>query len=605
MELKRTGAAIAMLCVLCMTVFVSICGFAGCGREEHSLEKRVVMSLGKPVNTLDPVLANDTASQYVCGAFYDTLLQYAYDEGTYRLEPCMLTGMPKVSDDGLSYTCSLRDDLYFQDGAAHAGLARERRRVTARDVAFSVLRLADTRLHSPGFWLIRGKLLGLDEFRKRTEQAAAGDLSPYDVPCEGIEAVDERTVVFHLTEPDPRFLYTLALPYTAVVSRRAVEFHGADFADHPEGSGPFRLAKWEKDYVIEMARYGEYHPEQDGRTLPASDAVTCYLVKQPIASWLMFLQGRLDLYVPDAECFEAIVDKNLELSPALLERGVRMLSRMQLETNYIGFSFTDPLLGRNVHLRRAISLAFNKNGRVSHSGMRFSAAGGPVPPGIAGAEESGAFGPYGKRDIEAAKKELELAGYPGGIDPATGEHLSISFDQTGSDTFYRQTAELMSNDLAEIGIKITPEFNTRPRFEQKLKSGSIQLFRYSWTADYPDAENFLQLFYGPNAGSCNRVSYRDEKYDAMYLDFVNERDPVKYAEKAHGLTLYLQEQCPWIFETHTRCFVLVHAWLSGYYPHDFAFNRWKYLDADARKRTETVRTFKPFRMSELVQDADQ
>ena len=587
--------------VLPVLVFAFAAMFCSCGgpKEDPATVKRVVMSLGKQINTLDPVLAADTTSQYVCGAFYDTLLQYRYAEGEYALEPCMLTAMPEVSSDGTAYTCVLRDDLFFQDGDAFAGADKSARKVTARDVAFSILRLADTRLRSPGFWLIRDRIRGLDAFQKHTEAAEEGDLSPYDDLCEGLEIKDDRTLVIHLEKADPRFLYALALPYTAVVSRRALEHYGDDFADHPQGSGPFRLSRWEKDYIIEMERNPDYHAEADGRTLPAADEISCYLVKQPLASWLMFLQGRLDLYVPDSECFEAVVNKDLELSPALRGRGIRLLSRPQLETNYIGFNFTDPLLGGNIHLRRAITLAFDRERRIEHSGSRFSAAYGPVPPGVPGAvtEPNPAFG---RRNLEAAKHELELAGYKDGIDPKTGRPLVITFDQTGSDTFYRQTAELMANDMKEIGIEIQPEFNTWPRFVQKLRAGSIQLFRYSWTADYPDAENFLQLFYGENAGGCNRVNYRSADYDAMYREFLTISDPAAYAAKSQEMIRFLQGECPWIFETHTMCFVMAHEWLSGYMPHDFAFNRWKYLCVDPAKREQKIKSFKPFSMNELT-----
>ena len=393
----------ALLCPVLMAL-LTLCA-CGDGDSDAATEKRVVMSLGKQINTLDPVLAADTTSQYVCGAFYDTLLQYRYAEGEYLLEPCMLTAMPEVSADGTVYTCTLRDDLFFQDGEVFASEDKSARKVTARDVAFSILRLADTRLRSPGFWLIRDRIRGLDAFQKRTEAADEGDLSPYDDLCEGLEVKDDRTLVIHLEKADPRFLYALALPYTAVVSRRALEHYGDDFADRPQGSGPFRLTRWEKDYIIEMARYDGYHAESDGRTLPAADRISCYLVKQPLASWLMFLQGRLDLYVPDSECFEAVVNKDLELSPALRERGIRLLSRPQLETNYIGFNFTDPLLGGNRHLRRAITLAFDRERRIEHSGSRFSAAYGPVPPGIPGAVTE-PHPELGHRDLAAAKREL-------------------------------------------------------------------------------------------------------------------------------------------------------------------------------------------------------
>ena len=284
--LKRVPRFRLPLVVFAAAVLLaSLCACGG-PKEDPATVKRVVMSLGKPINTLDPAMANDTTSQYVCGAFYDTLLQYHYAEGDYTLEPCMLTAMPEVSADGASYTCVLRDDLFFQDGGAFAGADKSARKITARDVAFSILRLADTRLHSPGIWLIRDRIRGLDAFRKRTEAAKDGDYSPYDDLCEGLEVKDDRTLVIHLEQPDPRFLYALALPYTAVVSRRALEHYGDDFADHPQGSGPFRLARWEKDYIIEMERNPEYHPEIDGRVLPASDRISCYLVKQDVASWL-------------------------------------------------------------------------------------------------------------------------------------------------------------------------------------------------------------------------------------------------------------------------------------------------------------------------------
>lgn len=120
----------ALLCPL----FLVLCA-CGDGNTDAATEKRVVMSLGKQINTLDPALAADTTSQYVCGAFYDTLLQYRYAEGEYLLEPCMMISMPEVSADGTAYTCTLRDDLYFQDGGVFANedeSARRSPRATSR-----------------------------------------------------------------------------------------------------------------------------------------------------------------------------------------------------------------------------------------------------------------------------------------------------------------------------------------------------------------------------------------------------------------------------------------------------------------------------------------
>lgn len=615
---KQKGAAfLAFLAFLrcCAAAVICIFLFSACGEsrsdggeKERERSRVVVMSLGQPVATLDPALAGDTTSQYVAAAFYDTPLQYEYDRSAYRLKPSMLSKMPEISADGKRYRCELRKDLYFQDGPPFRGLGKDARQVKAQDIVFSLLRLADSRLYSPGYWLVRGKITGLEEFRERSAKAEKNDLSPYDAGCAGLKVLDDFTFEIHLDAPDPRLSYALALPYCAAVSRCAVEYYGEDFADHPHGSGPFRLAQWRKDYVIRMSRNPEYreetfsaaeNPEDRERKLPLSDEIICYLVKQPLASWLLFLQGELDFYALDGDNFEAVVNEDLELAPTLRARGIRLIQAPELQTNYIGFNFGDPVLGKNADLRRAISLAFDKKMRILHSGGRFVEAYGPIPPGIAGHVPGWKGGGFGEQNIEEARSFLARAGYPDGIDPATGAPLELSFDQTGSDTFYRQTAELLATDLGRIGIRVRAEFNTRPRFLQKLSAGQLQLFRFSWTADYPDAENFLQLFYGPNSGSCNRVLYNDPVYDRMYEESAVMPDSPERSAKYTAMAEYLAEQCPWIFETHTVAFVLAHDWMTNYIPHDFAFNRWKYFSADAGKRRELRKTFRPVSMGEL------
>ncbi len=581
---------------------------AGCGKDSApEVQNHVVMSLGRRIASLDPVLAADTTSQSVAGAFYDTLLQYRYTAGDYKLEPSMLAKMPEVSEDMKTYTCELRDDLYFADGAPFAGRGKDARRITSRDAVFSILRLADPRLRSPGYWVIRDRIRGLDKFRSAAQKLPSGDLSVYDSGCEGLEIVSDTVFRIHLETPNPRFHYSLALPYCAVVSRDAVKHYGENFAMNPLGSGPYILKKWEQDYVLEMERNPDYRKEfypfaeeesERTRLLPLADRITCYLVKQPVSSWLMFLQGELDYYALDADHFESIVNEDMELAATLRNRGITLRQSPQLETNYIGFNFGDPLLAGNKNLRIAITLAFDKKLRIKHSSGRFIPAYGLIPPGADGALEKEDV-PYPEQNIELAKEYLKKAGYPDGIDPETGKPLVISFDQTGSDTFFRQTAELFAEDLHKIGIELKPEFNTRPRFFQKLASGSMQMFRLSWTGDYPDAENFLQLFYGPNAGSCNRISYRNPEYDAMYEEILSLPDTEERRKKYKKMAKYLTAECPWIFETHTVAFILTHDWLKNYIPHDFAFNRWKYLSSDSAKRKAKRKNFTPISMGEL------
>ena len=194
---------------------------------------------------------------------------------------------------------------------------------------------------------------------------------------------------------------------------------------------------------------------------------------------------------------------------------------------------------------------------------------------------------------------MKKAGFEGGIDPATGSPLVLTFDQAGSDTFYLQTAELLAIDLAEIGIRLKPEFNNRARFLQKLANNQVQLFRLSWTGDYPDAENFLQLFYGPNAGASNRVRCDFPDFNQAYEKIRNMGPSGERNRIYRELAEMIREKCPWIFESYTVSFQLKHQWLQNIIPHDFAFQRWKYYSVDPRGRAQMRKTFTPLSLNEL------
>lgn len=583
---------------------LSILFCAGC-RQEQPAEKRVFRtSINKLLATLDPALAADTVCQFMTASFYDTPLQYSFSKKNCELEPSMLEVMPEFSKDKTSLTCRLRKDLLFQKAPCFRN--DEERKVTAGDVIFSILRLADSRVYSTGYWLIRGRIKGLESFRDLTMKSADNDFSPYDKGCSGLEIIDDYSFRIHLTSPDPRFVYAMAMPYFSVVSRKAVEFYGKKFADHPCGSGPFILRSWQKDHQLRLIRNPEYRteyfsaaerPEDRKRKLPLCDEIICDLVKQPMSGWLLFLQGNLDSYALDGENFAAVVNKDLEIPPTLKARGIELLMAPEMQINYIGFSFGDPLLAGNENLRRAISLAFNRKLRIEYGAGKLFPAHGPVPPGTAGFLNRP--GPFTEYDPELAKEYMKKAGFPGGIDPKTGKNLELTFDQAGSDTFYLQTAELLALDLAEIGIKLKPEFNNRARFLQKLANNQVQLFRLSWTGDYPDAENFLQLFYGPNAGASNRVRCDFPDFNRAF-EKIKTMEPSPERDKIYlELAEMIRDKTPWIFESNTVAFLLKHQWLENMRPHDFAFQRWKYISVDPGKRAEAKRTFTPLSLREL------
>ncbi|QSH40521.1 ABC transporter substrate-binding protein [Lentisphaerota bacterium ZTH] len=585
-----------------------ICLVAGCGDTfKNNPPRTMFINAGGRVKTLDPALAADLNSRDMVAAFYDTLLQYDYKARPYKLIPSMLKAMPAVDKSGKVYTFRLRDDLYFQKDKCFGDRPKSARKVTSKDVIYSFLRIADGRLHSPVFWMFRGKIKGINAFRTASLNCKPGDNSIYNKGIPGFRRINDHTFQIILNQPDPRFIYALAIPYASIVSRTAVEYYGESFDEHPVGSGPFMLREWLRDYRLILDRNPEYRqeyfkyavlPSDRKRALPLLDRVVCYIIKQPVAAWLLFLQGGLDMSSLGKDNFDTVVGTGNTLAPALAKRGIKLLQVPEFEVRYIGFNFTSPLLADNLYLRKAISLAYDIDAMVKHYNNQIIPADGPVPPGVAG-NNPNFINIYRSHNLKLAREYMRKAGYPNGIDPKTGKPLTLTFDMNGNSPAQRQLAELFASHMSQIGIKIVPILNNNPRFFQKIRKGQFQLFRLSWIGDYPDAENFLQLFYGKNAGSCNRVFYRDAEFDRMFEKIIPMSDSPERTAEYEKMVKYLTARCPWIFESYPISYQLIHCWLGNYIPHDFAFARWKYLSVDPEKRKSMRQSFEPLTMEQL------
>ena len=572
-----------------------------------SAGERVLRTSGEGrLRTLDPVQADDPASRNLCGAIFDTLVEYDYLARPYKLVPSMLAEMPKHNRDFTEYRFKLRPDLRF---AAVAGMPS--RQVTAADVKFSLLRLADGRNHSPLYWLVRDKLAGAVEFNRATLNAAPGDYSPYDRDFPGIVIHSDLEFSLHLTAPDPRFLYLLAMPNTGIVSRQAVERFGIDFARHPVGSGAFVMEKWISNCKLVLRRNPDFRseyfaqadfPPDRRRRLPLCDKIEILLVRQPMTAWMLFLQGESDINALDKDNSDLVVGSDGNPVPALARRGIRLLRIPEFEIRYVGFNFADPLLGKNPKLRQALSLAYNVEERVRYAGGQLIVAQGPLPEGVAGFDP-GYRNPYAAHDLARAKKLLAEAGFPGGVDKS-GRRLVLTFDQNGNSTAYRQMGEMAAADFAELGIEVVPVMNNKPRFFEKLRQGQLQLFRLSWIGDLPDAGNFFQLFYSGNRGGCNRTGFSDPEFDALYERSETMPDSPERVELFRKMTRLVGEHCVWIFEGFPVSYLVAHRWVGNYRHHDFPFSRWKFLSVDTALRDKLKPSFTPLSFAELSGGAE-
>lgn len=528
--------------------------------------------------------AGDVSSALAVARIYEPLLQYSYLDRPYAVEPLLAAAMPEVSDDGLVYTFRIREGIHYQDDPCFIATGGKGREVVADDFVYAVKRLADRKNQSVGFWTLSKRIEGLDAFR---DASAGSGPTLYETDIEGIRALDRTTLQFKLTKPFPQLLWILAMHYVVATPREAVEYYGADFSRHPVGTGPYILTSWEQNYRLEYVRNPkwaetgrvDYFPGTEQK-LPFIDRIVDYVVMDPATRWLMFMTGQLDVSDVSRDNWEAILDERLQLNPALAEQGIQISSGPSLRLGYFAFNMEDPVLGPNKALRHAMTCAFDTEAWIQLYNGRITRPTGPVPEGLAGHDPE--YNPF-PFDLERARRLMVEAGYPEGRDPATGRRLQITLELGSADNAeLRQSAELFAFFMSRIGLQINLSYNNGPAFFEKLERKQAPLFFLSWLADYPDAENFLQLFYGPNASpGPNRCNYRNPAFDALYEIVKVMPDSEERTELYRRMSRMIVDDAPWIFAYQYINVNLRQPRFHNYVMHAFPYGMEKYYRMEA------------------------
>ena len=229
---------------------------------------------------------------------------------------------------------------------------------------------------------------------------------------------------------------------------------------------------------------------------------------------------------------------------------------------------------RTKKLRQALTCAFNSQEWVNYYNGRIVRASGPIPSGVAGHVDAPSPYPF---NLEKSQRLLAEAGYPEGVDPATGRRLVLALELGKTDADMRESTELFCSFMRKIGVVIEPSYNNKPAFFEKIAKRQAQMFRLSWFADYPDGQNFLQLFYSRNASpGPNRVNYSNPAFDALYERAVTLPDTPERTELYRQLAAMVIEDCPWIFTHYPMDYSLSQQGLENYVPHDFPYGMEKY-----------------------------
>jgi ABC-type transport system substrate-binding protein len=563
---------------------------------------RVVFSIAE--TSFDPQFASDAASDSVIANVYEAMLDYDYLARPVKLVPKTLEAMPTVADGGKTYLFRLRKGIFFTPDPAFKGKPRE---LTAADQVYGLKRLLDPAVKSPWAWLIDGKVVGSEEARKKAEETGKFD---YDAPLSGLEVVDRYTLRIRLKEPDLRFLYALAVPNTCAVAREVVEVYGLDFGAHPVGTGPYVLAEYKRSSKMVLVANPAYRevtytpagpipPESQpvaaalkGRRLPIPGRIDISVIEEGQAQWLAFLNREVDLLerIPAEFVDQAIVGGKLK--PELAARGVKHEILVRPNTWWTYFNMEDAVVGGytpdKIALRRAVGMGYDQDEaiRVLLKG-RAIPANGPIPPDIAG------FDPALKTNAQlydpaAARALLDRFGYKdrdgdGYREMPDGKPLILDRWSTPTSAA-RQGDELWKKNMDAIGIRITFKKDRMQELRKMARLGKIPMRGDGWNADYPDAENFMQLLYGPNAGQENQARFNLPEFDRLYNEARRLPDSPQRTKLFDRMTELVLAYAPWRMAYHLIEDQLLQPWIKHYKPHPIKSQTWEYIDFDAPRK---------------------
>lgn len=556
----------------------------------------------------DPVKVNDWYSRTVNSHIYDAPYKYDYLARPFKVVPNTAAAMPEVSADFKTYTVRLQPGIYFADDPAFKG---KRRELVAQDYVYTWKRFFDPLNKSPSYSNFNEEgVIGVNELRD--EAIRTKRPYDYDREVEGIRALDRYTIQFKLKKPRPRFIYTIAdhSPYGAI-AREVIEFYGDKSAEHPVGTGAFRLASWRRSSRIVLERnpgfrdmYYDAQPNADdtegqallrrfkGRRLPMIDRVEVSIIEESQPRWLSFLNREFDLLCPVPLEFSDQAFPRSKLAPNLAKRGIQLRRIVNPDVTLFYFNMEDPVIGGyapdKVALRRAISLAYDAQREISlvRRGQAIPAQ-SMVAPGIYG------FDPEYKSQnsdhvVARAKALLDIFGYvdrdgDGWRDMPDGSPLVLQY-ATQPDKISREFDELWRANMTEIGLRLQFKTAQWPEQLKAARAGQLMIWQLGYSAASPEVQESLQILYGPASGAQNLARFKHARFDEAYEQMQMLPDgPQRLALLREALNI-VTAFAPHKYNVHRILTDLSQPWLIGYRRPLYGRQFWQYVDIDESKR---------------------
>ncbi|WP_426429886.1 ABC transporter substrate-binding protein [Winogradskyella sp. HB-48] len=479
---------------LCVALF-------SCSSKNNTNKDHLVFRYNehKNIGSLDPAFSKDLADIWATHQLFNGLVQM---DDQLNVKPCIAKSWV-ITDSAKTYTFTIRKDVYFHKHhlfGTSTSLSNQdsTRTVKASDFEYSFNRLKDEKLASPGSWVLK--------------------------KVESYSALNDSTFQIKLNQPFPAFLGLLTMKYCSVVPKEIVEHYGSDFRSNPIGTGPFKFKRWEENIKLVFRRNDNYfETDENGKQLPYLEAIAITFLPDKQSEFLQFAQGNIDFVSGlDASYKDEILTAEGKIKK-LYADDVNMIRGPYLNTEYLAFFMeTEVEEIQALKLRQAINLGFDRTKMITYlrNGIGIPATGGFIPKGLPGFDDSIGF----TYQPEKAKHlVLEFKSETGMQNP------EVTLTTTSN---YLSFCEFIQREIQKIGINVNVDVIPASSLKDAKANGQLDFFRASWIADYPDAENYLSLYYSKNLApnGPNYTHYSSPEFDKMYEASYLETNPEMRAD---------------------------------------------------------------------------
>ena len=508
-------------CFLLSVLFVS------CERQTSKFNDSQVFRYNQHANltTLDPAFSKDLRTIWATAQLFTGLVQL---NDSLQVEPSIAKNWT-ISDDGKTYEFTLRNDVKFHK---HILFGEDStRNVVAKDFEYSFDRLLDPEVASPGKWVLGYA----DKFW----------------------AKNDSTFVIHLKNSFPPFLTILSMQYCSVVPKEAVEYFGNKFRANPIGTGPFQFKLWEENIKLVFRRNSLfYEKDSQGNQLPYLEAVSTTFLPDKQSEFLQFVQGNADfLNSIDASYKDNILTSKGTLQERYSDK-VDMVIGPYLNTEYLGvYLDADEKETNSIKIRKAMNYGFDRVKMIQYlrNGIGTPAVNGFIPKGLPSFNNMKG---YTYQPKKAKKLIHEYISETGNKNPS----ITIS-----TNSQYQDMCEFIQREMQKIGLQVTVDVMPPSTLREQKVNGKLSIFRGSWVADYPDAENYLFIFgskiFSPNGP--NYTHYQNDTFDALLEEAIKTTEVTKRHRLYQKMDSLLMSTAPVIPLYYDEVVRFTHKNVSG------------------------------------------